>query len=87
MTTENELVCPVCRAKQAYQAECRRCGADLSLWIKALRSLHVAKQQVGQAVRHDESNRARALNYLHWLSPQAAQTVESNESHPQSTNE
>ena len=85
MSTEIELACPVCRAKQAYQAECRRCGADLSLWIKALRSLHVAKQQVVQAERHDEPNRVRALNYLHWLSPQATQTAESTESQPQST--
>ena len=80
MSTENELACPVCRAKQAYQAECRRCGADLSLWIKALRSLHVAKQQVVQAARHD--NCERALSYLRWLSPEAAQTAKLADSQP-----
>jgi hypothetical protein len=77
MPTENELNCPVCRAKQAYQRECRRCGADLSLWIKALRSLHFAQQQVLQTGNQVESQRNDALNYLRWLSPNAAQAASS----------
>jgi hypothetical protein len=77
MSTENETACPVCRAKQAYQTECRRCGADLSLWIKALRSLQVAQQKVAQAARHDEATCNKTLNYLRWLSPTAAHIAQS----------
>lgn len=77
MSTENELTCPVCRAKQGYQPECRRCGADLSLWIKALRSLHVARQKIERAERPDDPSRVQALHYLQWLSPQAAQSAKS----------
>ncbi len=79
MSTENELTCPVCRAKQACQAACRRCGADLSLWIKALRSLHEAKRQVANAAQLDTANHDSALNYLRWLSPKAAQTAKASE--------
>lgn len=71
MTTESELVCPVCRAKQAYQSECRRCGADLSLWVKALRSLRIAQQRVVEAGRIDRQC-LEAMRYLDWLSPKAA---------------
>ena len=77
MSIENELSCPVCRAKQAYQAECRRCGADLALWIKALRSLHVARQQVKRAGLHDSASFDKAQTYLRWLSPKAAQLAQS----------
>jgi len=31
--------CPVCRARQALQEDCRRCGADLRLVVRAHRRL------------------------------------------------
>jgi hypothetical protein len=48
----------------------------LSLWIKALRSLHFAQQQVLQTGNQVESQRNDALNYLRWLSPNAAQSAD-----------
>lgn len=75
MTNENELACPVCRAKQAYQTECRRCGADLTLLIKALRSAQAAQRQLEQSLRAGYANSEVALKYLRWLSPSRAQAV------------
>lgn len=75
MSTENELACPVCRAKQAYQTECRRCGADLSLLIKTLRSLQATQQHVDQSLLAGDPHVEVALAYLRWLSPSRAQAV------------
>lgn len=75
MSVENELTCPICRAKQMYQSECRRCGADLSLFMKALRSVQAAQQHVEQSLLAGELHVDVALAYLRWLSPSAAQVV------------
>ncbi len=75
MSTENELTCPVCRAKQVYQSACRRCDADLSLLIKALRSLQAAQQHIEQSLLAGEPHIDAALAYLRWLSPSAARVA------------
>jgi len=36
MSQATSFRCPVCRARQARQPECRRCGADLILLVGAL---------------------------------------------------
>ncbi len=71
---EHELNCPVCRARQPWQSTCRRCEADLQLYVKALRSLHTAQRQA--AVAHDagdESTSHAAERYLAWLRPRSGQ--------------
>jgi len=69
MHDEIEIACPVCRAKQKPQNECRRCSADLTLYVKAMLSLETAKLQYQEARDGDQSNRVQARNYLQWLSP------------------
>lgn len=67
---EQELNCPVCRARQPFQSTCRRCQADLRLYVKALRSLHTAQRQA--AVAHDAGDESRLQSserYLAWLQP------------------
>lgn len=65
-----EFVCPVCRAKQVAQPECRRCTADLSLYLKALQSVKAARSQIELASINGNSQLAeRAISYLKWLSP------------------
>jgi hypothetical protein len=75
MPSPTDLNCPVCRAKQTSQSECRRCGADLSLLIKALRSVQAAQRQVEQAQRRGDADFEDALAYLRWLSPAAARAI------------
>ena len=75
MSVENELTCPVCRAKQGYQSACRRCGADLSLLIIALQSVQAAQQYIEQSLLTGEPHIDAALAYLRWLSPSAAQVA------------
>ena len=46
--SSEEFRCPVCKARQTLQPECRRCHADLSLVVKAHQRadhLYVALQQ------------------------------------------
>ena len=70
MSDEPELKCPVCRARQKRQAECRRCGADLSLYVKALGSAELAQHQRQQARLSGDDERAASIDrYLHWLKP------------------
>lgn len=69
---EYELNCPVCRARQPWQSACRRCQADLRLYVKALRSLHTVQRQA--AVAHDagdETKRRATERYLAWLQPRS----------------
>ncbi len=67
---EHELTCVVCRARQPLQSPCRRCGADLELVIKALRSLEIAQQRLHEArTNQNESQRETANRYLAWLQP------------------
>ncbi len=65
-----DFACPVCRAKQAAQPECRRCSADLSLYLKALRSVKESRTQLELASINGNSQLTeQTLNYLKWLSP------------------
>jgi len=62
------FACPVCRAKQSAQPECRRCNADLALYIKALRSVEQSRQQFESAnVRGDTQLATQMSAYLSWL--------------------
>jgi hypothetical protein len=65
-----ELVCPVCRAKQTPQVTCRRCSADLSLLVQARRSQQLALAQAERAWAVGDSAKAQQLEaYLRWLKP------------------
>ncbi len=41
-TAANEMICPTCKARQAWSDECRRCKCDLSI----LRQWHAAREAV-----------------------------------------
>lgn len=63
------FACPVCRAKQAAQPECRRCNANLELYLKALRSVEKSSQQLEMAKDQGDNELAeQASAYLRWLS-------------------
>ncbi len=65
---DRQIACPVCRAKQIAQPECRRCSADLSLYLKALRSVEESKRQFANASRNGDSQlAAQTLEYMQWL--------------------
>ena len=65
---DRHIACPVCRAKQIAQIECRRCSADLSLYLKALRSVEDSKRQFANASRNGDSPLAvQTLEYMLWL--------------------
>ena len=66
----NLFVCPVCRAKQVAMPECRRCSADVSLYLKALRSLDDSLRQLVLARESGNGQLAcELMTYIHWLSP------------------
>jgi hypothetical protein len=70
MITDHQMTCPVCRAKQIPQTICRRCEADLSLYIKATTSLAVAQQQYAlKSQNGDQAANAELQKYLQWLRP------------------
>ena len=70
MLAESEMMCPVCRARQVPQSECRRCKADLSLYRKALRSWDLARRKHGEARREGNTELAeQSARYLKWLRP------------------
>jgi len=65
---DRQIACPVCRAKQIAQSECRRCSADLSLYLKAMRSVEESRRQFVNARRNGDSQlAAQTLEYLQWL--------------------
>ena len=65
---DRRIACPVCRAKQIAQSECRRCSADLSLYLKAMRSVEESRRQFVNASRNGNSKLvAQTLEYLQWL--------------------
>lgn len=65
---DRQIACPVCRAKQIAQPECRRCNADLSLYLKAMRSVEESRRQFVNASRNGNSQLvAQTLEYLQWL--------------------
>lgn len=71
MTNEpNLFVCPVCRAKQVAKPECRRCSADVSLYLKSLRSMDESRRQLDLARESGNGQLAsELLTYIQWLSP------------------
>lgn len=70
MSDEGELTCPVCRAKQIPRGICRRCRADLSLYVKALQSEELVRKLFAEASRAEQDDlAARAASYLRWLRP------------------
>ena len=67
-TGDRQIACPVCRAKQIAQSECRRCSADLSLYLKAMRSVEESRRQFVDASRDGNLQlAAQTLEYLQWL--------------------
>jgi hypothetical protein len=46
---DESIVCPVCNAGQPPQPTCRRCRADLALYLKALASVAIARRELGDA--------------------------------------
>lgn len=63
-----EICCPVCRARQSPRAECRRCTADLSLYVRALESRRVAHERLARATNvGDQAAVERLRRYLVWL--------------------
>lgn len=70
MGNDDELVCPVCRARQTPRDVCRRCRADIGLYVKAIQSRHRARallDEASQSGREDVAMRTAA--YLRWLRP------------------
>lgn len=62
------IECPVCRAGQSQRAVCRRCGADLVLFMRAVESRRVARRRLERAIAAGNpaaTDRLRA--YLAWL--------------------
>ena len=78
MMSAASLKCPVCKARQDLQSTCRRCGADLALYLQALRSVETARRQYHQARQAGSPQQAaHAISYLTWLNPNVAQNVQS----------
>jgi hypothetical protein len=64
------MICPVCRARQEAQPACRRCGADLQLYVHAILSRQQAIERYRAAREAGEETIAeRELQYLKWLDP------------------
>lgn len=62
------IKCPVCRAGQSPREVCRRCGADLALFVRALESRRTARRRLERALtagNPEATSRLRA--YLAWL--------------------
>jgi len=66
----DQLRCPACRAKQAPQAACRRCGADLEFLLRALRRVRYLRQRLQHARAEGDHDVAQAtLAELKQLAP------------------
>jgi hypothetical protein len=77
MTSVASLKCPVCKARQELQSTCRRCGADLALYLQALRSVEIARRQYRQARQNGSPQQAAgAISYLTWLKPDVARNAQ-----------
>lgn len=62
------IQCPVCRATQAAQKACRRCNADLELFVHAGKSSLAARRRLTEAIAAgDAVAEARLRDYLRWL--------------------
>ena len=70
MSSDTPFQCPVCRAKQALTATCRRCRADLSLVVKVQGRIAYLLDQCELACQHgDERAFSRLTAELRWLAP------------------
>jgi hypothetical protein len=62
------IECPVCRAGQSIRSVCRRCGADLALFVHALESRRIARRRLERAIEAgNPAATARLRAYLAWL--------------------
>lgn len=62
------IQCPVCRATQAAQKACRRCNADLELFVHAGKSSLAARRRLTEAITAgDAVAEAQLRDYLRWL--------------------
>jgi len=62
------IECPVCRAGQSPRDICRRCGADLALFVHALESRRTARRRLARAITAGNPEAAARLRaYLAWL--------------------
>jgi len=62
------IECPVCRAGQSPREICRRCGADLALFVRALESQRIASRRLERAIRAGNPAATTRLHaYLAWL--------------------
>jgi hypothetical protein len=62
------LECPVCRAGQSPRDICRRCGADLALFVRALESRRIASGRLERAITAgNPAAMTRLRGYLAWL--------------------
>ena len=62
------IQCPVCRATQTARQVCRRCSADLALFVRASTSSLTARRRFAEAVAAgDAVAQARLRGYLRWL--------------------
>ena len=54
MSNESVFRCPVCRAKQPLQSQCRRCRADLRLVVRAHQCAARMRDDYERALRLDD---------------------------------
>ena len=65
------LRCPVCHARQPFQHQCRRCGADLTLLVKAKRRVaYLIDQRDAADQAHDQIRVDRLQKELQQLQSQ-----------------
>jgi len=70
-----DIKCPVCRAAQPMQSPCRRCGADLALFCKAIASYRQAEESWQAAVQRGDLDVAKQQHaYCQWMAPRSVMT-------------
>jgi primosomal protein N' len=55
MSNDPAFQCPACRARQALQDQCRRCGADLKLLARAKRHLTTLVNDLQSAIAQGDT--------------------------------
>ena len=77
------LRCPACRALQKRQSQCRRCGADLSLLVRAHDRLIFLQYRYQQSLQTGETEQSDLLlAEIRELHPRTAQEIEQPEENP-----
>jgi len=70
MPEEEKFRCPVCRASQSLQSQCRRCNADLRLTMRARQRLAYLLRQRAFAIRDGDLDRREKIQCeLNLLAP------------------